>query len=52
MQQSLQLSLFNNNETVIKGNTKAINVSTVPQRSPFRYAGGEDLACPNSKKMA
>ncbi len=50
MQQSLQLSLFNNNETVIKGNTKAINVSTVPQRSPFRYAGGKTWLVPTVRR--
>ena len=40
-----QLNLFGDNKT-----SKVINVSSVPQRSPFRYAGGKTWLIPTIRK--
>lgn len=49
MQDAIQLSLFAD-EFMPKDNQKVINVASVPQRSPFRYAGGKTWLVPTIRK--
>lgn len=49
MQGATQLFLFGD-EFSPNYNEKAINVSSVPQRSPFRYAGGKTWLVPTIRK--
>jgi DNA adenine methylase len=45
----LQLELFEPKDIVIN-NQKVVNVSSVPQRSPFRYAGGKTWLIPKIRQ--
>ena len=47
MQSVVNLDLFGN---VIQEKEKVVNVSSVPQRSPFRYPGGKTWLVPTSRK--
>jgi DNA adenine methylase len=42
----VQLNMFGENETI----EKVVNVSSVPQRSPFRYPGGKTWLIPTARK--
>ena len=44
-----QLSLFES-DTFIDLSSGIVNVSSVPQRSPFRYAGGKTWLVPTIRK--
>lgn len=49
MHEAVQLSLFGS-EFTPQINEKATNVASVPQRSPFRYAGGKTWLVPTIRK--
>lgn len=49
MHEAVQLSLFGS-EFTPQINKKATNVASVPQRSPFRYAGGKTWLVPTIRK--
>jgi hypothetical protein len=45
----LQLELFEPRD-IVSNNQKVVNVSSVPQRSPFRYAGGKTWLIPKIRQ--
>jgi site-specific DNA-adenine methylase len=45
----LQLELFEPRD-IVSDNQKVVNVSSVPQRSPFRYAGGKTWLIPKIRQ--
>jgi site-specific DNA-adenine methylase len=45
----LQLELFEP-RNIVSNNQKVVNVSNVPQRSPFRYAGGKTWLIPKIRQ--
>lgn len=49
MDVNIQLSLFDSN-VFIEQPSRIVNVSSVPQRSPFRYAGGKTWLVPTIRK--